>query len=140
MKIPEQFGTEANIQAELYSQCKTAGINCALEVSTPVGRLDVAVFSSDWSALLAVVECKRRLPGHKTGQIRRYESIGVPVFLVASMDVKVTVQHLKTIVSGVPWEKVTGMEKKQKRRRNAEGLLVRGFNRIELDPDINLKD
>jgi len=50
-----------------------------LEHKTPAGRLDVAVFNDDWTELTAIVEVKNG-PLFFTNQIRKYKTIGVPVF------------------------------------------------------------
>ena len=78
---------EANIQAEFYHHAKILGINAVLELSTPVGRLDIAVLDGSGSNLIAVVECKSndQKVVTKTNQIRRYMQIGVPVYGLADI-------------------------------------------------------
>jgi len=72
---------EANIQAEFYHHCRLLGICCILELSTPVGRLDIAILNADKTHLLAIVECKKesREIREYSRQFRKYKSIGVPV-------------------------------------------------------------
>lgn len=82
-KIPHHFVTEATVQAEFFRYCCDIELPCALELITPVGRLDAAVFNGDWTRILAIVECKRfrkKEAMTETRQIRRYKQIGVPVF------------------------------------------------------------
>ncbi len=75
--------SEANLQAEFYHACKLLGLQCALEVSTRAGRLDAVVLSACRGRILAIVEVKKHgfafLNGHSS-QIRRYKSLGVPVY------------------------------------------------------------
>ena len=61
MQIPEHLESEANIQAEFYGVCKQVGLNCALEVSTPLGRLDVAIFYAALFVVLAFDNCQQSL-------------------------------------------------------------------------------
>jgi len=83
-----QFGAlhewypEANIQGEFYYWCRVLNINCCLEMTTPVGRLDIAVLDDSCMRLRAIVECKN--PGgviwYESKQMKRYKQLGVPVF------------------------------------------------------------
>lgn len=120
MKIPPHLMSEANVQAEVYGVCKASGMNVSLEVITPVGRLDVGVFSVDWSRLLAIVECKQPATAHRGGrQMIRYESIGVPVFKWSKMDCRELLRALLAVpTEGVLWEKVKAMPKKDRRKKH----------------------
>ena len=83
-KFRAQFGkarfSEANIQAEFYHECRLLGVNCLLELNTPVGRLDIAILNKDCSAIVAIVEVKRGYFNLKSNQFERYRSLGVPVY------------------------------------------------------------
>jgi len=74
--------SEANVQAEFYHQCRLIGLPVALEVTTPVGRLDVAVLNATGDGCVAIVECKKAacMISAELGQVRRYKKIGVPVY------------------------------------------------------------
>ena len=77
---------EANVQAEFYHHARLAERPVALELSTPAGRIDIAVLSVDRSAIVAVVECKRnwkQFKGGKSPQIMRYKRLGLPVYGLA---------------------------------------------------------
>jgi len=112
-KIPE-----ANIQAEFYKQCKDAGINIILEYATKYYdpsfygqksgrrkkcRFDCLIYDDDRNAI-CIVEIKSRLYGSspkmlKTKQIKRYESFGIPVLLIANMnEVAVGVNKVKKLL------------------------------------------
>lgn len=79
--------SEANIQAEFYHHCKNLGVVCVLEYVTPVGRLDAAVFSPNAKHLVAIVEFKRDAlkVNMQSRQMSRYQKIGVPVYVAASI-------------------------------------------------------
>jgi hypothetical protein len=77
--VPAQFRSECVIQAEFFRQCCAIDLPCTLELSTPVGRLDAAIFNAEWTRLLAVVEVKKR-DEFSPGQIARYKRLHVPVF------------------------------------------------------------
>ncbi len=123
------------MQAELFGVCKAAGLNVSLELQTPAGRLDLGLFSSDWSHLLAIVECKSPKMAHKgAGQIRRYGSIGVPVFKWAQMQCSGILKALLAVPSGgVSWESVMAMPKKERWKKHKfnpetdldEGIIYR---------------
>ena len=74
------LNNEANTQAEFYHQCRLLGVECALEVNTPFGRVDVAVLSDDRKRFLAIVEVKQQRVDFRREQIDRYKQIGVPVY------------------------------------------------------------
>jgi len=122
MDIPQHLMSEANIQAEFFGACKGIGLNCALEVSTPVGRLDVGIFSEDWSRLLAVVECKKRRLDGNTAQIGRYKQIGVPVYGLRRMDSLSLARKIQgSGLAGIPFEQVLAMQGKPRRKRDGSG-------------------
>ncbi len=123
MDIPNHLRSEANVQAEIYSVFKAAGLNVSLEVTTPVGRLDVGVFSEDWGQIRAIVECKKST-GNWRGkewvgpQIKRYQRIGVPVFKWARMDCQELLLAVLAVPKvGVDWAVVQAMEKKVRQKR-----------------------
>src|SRR5271169_7045453 len=74
------FDAEANIQAEFYHQCKLIGLECRLEVTTPVGRLDAVILAPGLQRVLAIVEVKREAASFEQRQIERYKTLGVPVY------------------------------------------------------------
>lgn len=77
-----KLNSEANTQAELYHQARRIGLEVALEVVTPFGRLDLVVLSECRKSLHAIVEVKRTMfAGVGTQQLLRYKQIGVPVHL-----------------------------------------------------------
>ena len=71
--------SEATIQAELYHQCRLIGLRVALELKTSVGRLDLVILS-DRECVQAIVEVKKMKPFYETLQVRRYKTLGIPVF------------------------------------------------------------
>lgn len=74
--------TEANTQGEFYHFARVHGLPVRLELSTPAGRVDVAVLRPDRTGIVAVVECKRNgraIYGDRR-QIQRYKQLGVPVY------------------------------------------------------------
>jgi hypothetical protein len=144
MNIPQRLMSEANIQAEFYCACKQIGLNCSLEVSTPIGRLDAGLFSEDWSRLLAIVECKHTNDGKvkRTPQIERYKRIGVPVFGLARMDCISLAVKIKTqTYPGVALDAVLEMERRQRkpRRSRENGVLKPRFSTEDLDEMINFR-
>lgn len=80
--------SEANIQAEFYYHCKNLGIFCVLEYATPIGRLDAAIFSPNAERLVAIIEFKRDVTrvNPQSRQVLRYQKIGVPVYIAASIN------------------------------------------------------
>ncbi len=83
--MPYSLFSECQIQAEFYMAARLMGLPTALEVRTPVGRLDIAVFDANWQRLLVVIECKKQKE-FSPGQIARYKRLGVPVFGLWRMD------------------------------------------------------
>lgn len=81
-RVGEPHWAEANTQAEFYHHARLQELPILLEVTTPAGRIDVAVLCADRSGIVAVVECKRggRPMDGKSKQIRRYKRLGVPVY------------------------------------------------------------
>ena len=53
------FDNEATLQAEFYHACRLLDMTVVMELTTPVGRLDVAILSSDKLRLVAIVEVKK---------------------------------------------------------------------------------
>ena len=76
---------EANVQAEFFHQARLLGLECVLELPTPLGRLDVAFLNEAADTLICIVECKSesRSEPIEGKQIDRYKSIGVPVFTLS---------------------------------------------------------
>lgn len=114
MRIPFHLMSEANVQAEFYGFCKEIGLNCVLELHTPFGRVDCAIFSSDWKKLLAVVECKHVKQGvvKRTMQIMRYKRLGVPVYGLAKMDSMALAKTIKEANHfGIVWDEAAAKRK-----------------------------
>ena len=86
LSIPAPLVSEALLQAEFYHKARLASFHCSLEYSTPAGRLDIAIFSEDWDFLLCIVEVKLIPPNPHSRQIRRYQSLGVPVLILSAFD------------------------------------------------------
>lgn len=119
---------EANVQAEFYHWCRLLGCNCVLEMRTPAGRIDVAILDDQSTRLLCIVECKREGRRHgisETCQIRRYKTIGVPVFGLDRRDKaeKLVRQILRDYVTntqydGISIKQVRSMAKVPRSRKN----------------------
>ena len=137
--------SEANIQAEFYFWAKTLGLPCLLELSTPKGRLDVAIFNSTKTQLLAIVECKRdgcQLNEHSR-QMVRYRKIGVPIyglFLPSEAEGlarKIQNELVLTNKSGLSVEDLFELEREKRSkplpRRN------RRIKFVELDEDLIIR-
>lgn len=75
---------EANIAGEFYHRARTIGMQVALEVGTPCGRLDIAVLNATRDSIVAIVECKRSAATISSWQMWRYRQIGVPVYTLTS--------------------------------------------------------
>lgn len=78
-----RLDAEANTQAEFYHCCRLLGLQCVLEVTTPAGRIDVAILTQDRLSVVAFVEVKRReasFGGGNSSQLRRYKQLGVPIY------------------------------------------------------------
>ena len=88
MICPDNLISEAIIQAEFYHACRLIGLPCLLELTTPAGRLDAVVVSSDFKRMLAIVECKHNEHGKVffSRQIKRYKALGVPVYGLAKVE------------------------------------------------------
>jgi hypothetical protein len=135
MLIPDHLMREAQIQAEFYCACKSVGLNCALELSTPVGRLDCALFNDAWDVLLAIVECKRTVRPwqERTRQMHRYRSIGVPVHILANLQAcDALAKQIKEIQTGVAIGKVISMRRAVRRKKCRPDK----FSLLDLDPDL----
>lgn len=76
---------EANFQAEFYHHCRLLGLRCALEYTTPVGRHDAVVFNGALTRIVAIVECKRKMPTQMTWQRHKYETLGMAIDYVCSL-------------------------------------------------------
>ena len=86
-QVPPHLLTECVIQATFFHFSILSGLNCTLELGTPLGRIDIAIFNQDWTRVLAVIECKHNSTKEvrETSQIRRYKRLGVPVFGLADI-------------------------------------------------------
>jgi hypothetical protein len=75
--------TEATLQAEFYHACRLIDLTCALEVTTPAGRVDCMILDKTKTMLLAIVEVKDSPTAFLNSslvQIHRYKTLGVPVY------------------------------------------------------------
>ena len=122
MKFVEPFHLpEANLQAEVYRQCRARGIKCCLEYllgesrfNTPYGtpiqdrpRADIVIINEE-NEIVAIVEVKsytekHAKEGHKwyTQQIKRYQEFGLPVFIVGRMEkIPELVEWLNQLLKG----------------------------------------
>ena len=75
--------SESNLQGEFYHACRMLGLEVALEVTTPAGRLDAVVLTPDRESFLAIVEVKPAAYMFQDGrrpQIQLYKRLGVPVY------------------------------------------------------------
>jgi hypothetical protein len=129
--------SEANIQAEFYHRARLLGLEVQMEMHTPVGRLDAAILSSDRSHLLAIVECKRYKISRDAVQIKRYERIGVPVYILSSKyGAETLAKSLKLAfsddASGVSIEKVMSMPKCPKKARYSRMLEFTPSGRLHI--------
>ena len=109
--VPFHLLTETTIQGEFYHQARLIGLKCILELHTPAGRLDVAVFSDDWSEVTAIVECKKGAL-YLSNQIRKYKTLGVPVFGLNKLDkcAHLAAQIKRNHSKGVPLRKIDRMQ------------------------------
>lgn len=143
MEVPIYLQSEALVQAEFYCNCKSLGMNVALQVTVPVGFLDVAIFNSDWTRLLAIVECKRMTrigPDVGYWQMERYKRLGVPVHKLNSRDSMGLARAIKDSEHvGVAWEVIKAMPRRKRRIRINGRLRSRTIDPLELDEDVNFR-
>lgn len=114
--------SEANIQAEFYHHCRLLGIKCVLELSTPVGRLDIAILNQEKTHLLAIIECKKesREIRDYSKQFRKYKTIGVPVIGLNKMcDAETLARRVlvEFITGGIALSDVKSVQRIKSRRR-----------------------
>ena len=87
---PKKTRTHAEIQALLWQQLTTAGVDARLEVKSYKSRFDIVIFRDKEAR--AIIECKSWSPRYfrnyryqkarNQGQINRYrEMFGIPVFV-----------------------------------------------------------
>jgi len=130
---------EIHIQFAVAEVLKARNIPFILEMSLPVGRVDIAI--TDGRDLYAIVECKRRRQSMQTFQIARYQSIGVPVYLAtydtdsSELVTKIEAEYRSgagycVAVKGM--KDRAGLLKKWRRPRSRMAKL-----RLELDEDLN---
>jgi hypothetical protein len=133
---------EIHLQFELAEKLKQRGIPFVLEMSLPVGRVDIAI--TDGCNLYAIIECKRRRQSVQTFQIVRYQSIGVPVHLATfETDTNELVTNIET-----EYRCGTGFCVAVKGMKDREGLLKKWRRprsrmaklRLELDEDLNWRN
>lgn len=134
--------SEATLQAEFYHHCRLIGLPIELELSTPVGRLDCAIFSEDRQTLLCIVECKkpdRICPMSESNQIRRYKTLGVPVYGLWKWE-RAAILAAKIKAANHPGKPIAEvmLTPKPIRRRNPYRVRING-RRLILDSDLNIK-
>jgi len=137
--------SEANLQAEFYHQCKLIGQQCALEVTTRVGRLDIAVLSADRCRILAIVEAKKShayFANGQSAQIQRYKLLGLPVYglspSVCPERLAKTIQAKHGSDQGIALPFAAGIKLFVPTPINPRNRLHRKMRR-EYDPDLNVK-
>lgn len=74
--------SEADWQFEVALSLRNAGIPFKLELTTAVGRHDIAI--SDGVQMWGIIECKKGLGSDNSQQMTRYKSTGLPVMLSTS--------------------------------------------------------
>lgn len=128
MKIVLGRLPEANIQAELYHQCKLHNIRCLLEYKIPKQggrkgcRLDAVIYDKDRKILL-IIETKSYVrknqePKLNTVQLNRYRELGVPVMVIGRIEqIQEKVAH---ILSKYP-ESVMSSSKEKPAKAKTEG-------------------
>jgi len=91
---------EANIQAEIYHQCKSNKINCILGYKLDRVKFDVLIYDNDFN-VLCIVEVKsyKRLnkkPKVNTIQMNKYREHRKPVYLITRIEqVSEFIEYLK---------------------------------------------
>lgn len=91
----------ANIQAEIYHQCRLEGIDCYLEYSVGGCRFDLITIKD--GDIISIIECKSYLNPKKrakinTVQLEKYRRFGVPVLVAVRMDdVEKTIKEIKRL-------------------------------------------
>lgn len=86
--------SEAMIQAEFYHQCRRIGLPVFLELSTPIGRLDIAILNQPLNGVVAIVECKAAWGKQDYAQINDYRRIAAPIFWCCTMEEAQTMPQL----------------------------------------------
>lgn len=118
---PADLMSEAVIQAEFYRVAVSIGLRVTLEMCTPVGRLDIAVFNNQWTQLLAVIEVKHNQEKKVrfSWQIKRYKELGVPVYGLADMArcERLAKQIKDNHIRGVGLDAIQRMKPRIQRRR-----------------------
>ena len=88
--IESRLHTEENIKFELCYKLKDFDINFSLEYQSDDGlsRFDIVIIDKTWNKIIGIIECKKCNPRkimhskRKSEQIIRYESHGIPVFVM----------------------------------------------------------
>lgn len=130
--------TEANVQAEFYYYARVHEMNCILEYSTPVGRLDIAVLNETATRLVCIIECKRiHRRNRETWQFFRYESLKLPVHLLNNIsECEPLVLKIKAQGNqGMLLSDIQSATRFTRKRLNRKEKLIR-----TLDEDVNLRD
>lgn len=130
---------EANLQFEIGFNLRIRGIPFELELSTPVGRLDIAICEE--SKLFGIIECKKVNRSESSFQLSRYRSIGVPVMVVDfNSDISECVNTAESWIKMNPVDisaihERPGLVKKFRVPRNRVKRAL-----MFLDEDVNYKD
>lgn len=77
--------SEAHIQAEFYHQARLRMVDCLLCANTTAGVPDVLILNR-YKKIVAIIEVKRDPSLFDDDQIARYESLGLPVLKLSSID------------------------------------------------------
>ena len=87
--VPKRL-PEANIQAEIYHQCRLLGINCILEYKVPRSRFDICIIKDD--KIVLIIETKSHKINHQTlvppinKQMKKYQWWKVPILYCGHME------------------------------------------------------
>jgi len=130
--------SEANLAAEFYHQAKLNRLNCVLELSTPKGRLDIAIINHAETHIYAIVECKNgRQPSSRSGQMVRYRKLGLPLLILTHhSQVSALVEQAMELLDspGILISQIMAIPREYRAKRLAKRKAL-----IWLDEDLNIK-
>jgi len=125
---------EANLVFKIGTVLMQQGIPFELEWASPVGRLDISIKTDE--VLYGIIEVKH-VPTEGTFQLRRYNSLGVPVVVVHwGSDLCEILSMSKDWIerSGVPilgLGEIRGIVKRYRKKKKAK---------MEWDEDLNIRE
>jgi len=78
--------SEAEIQADIYLNLKSVGVDCRLEVSDGKSRYDIVIFHAKSKRPICIIEVKKNIHANKSNiqQYKKYVRNEIPVFLASS--------------------------------------------------------